>query len=82
MRNNLTLEESLEIIKASNRRNANKDLKIKVSLHNACHPKDITRKMSHAMFNETCKEKFRKTLKIDECTIACHNPDKTRKLTT
>ena len=74
------MEESLEIIKPSDSRNTNKDVKGTVLSHPAFHSKDITRKMSHAMLNETCKEKLRDTLKIVKCMIACHDAHNAGKL--
>ena len=67
-------------MKPSNKRNANKDMKVKVLLHPTCPPTDTSSKRLQMIFNETCKEKFKDMLNIDPCTIACHNPDNVRRL--
>ena len=73
-----TLEEVIESVKPSNKRNTNKYMTGKALSHPTCHPKDAYRKRLQIMFNETCKEKFKYTLEIDKCMIACHNPDNIR----
>ena len=77
---NSTLEEALEIIKPSNKRNTNKDVKGTMILHTTYHPKDMFLQNIATKFNETCKEKFKEILKTDKCLIAHHNIDNTRKL--
>ena len=61
-----TLEEVIESVKPSNKRNAHKNMKGTVLLHPTCHPKDVSRKILQMMFNETCKQKFKDVLNIDK----------------
>ena len=67
------------MVKRSNRRNANEDMKGAV-LCPKCYPKDTSHKMLKNVFNETCKEKFKHTLKTKEFIIVYHKPDNIRKL--
>ena len=82
MNNKPTLEEVLENINPRNKTNENKHMKVIVLLHPTHHPKDVSRKILQMTFNKTCKENFKDILNVDQCIIACHNPDNVRRLMT
>ena len=67
-------------MKHRNKTNVNRDVKGIVLLHLTRYLKDVSRKRLQMMFNKTYREKFKDVLNIDQCMIACHNPEKVRKL--
>ena len=58
-----SLEELLELIKHSNKKNKNKDMNGTMLFHPTCHPKDISRNKLQTMFNKACKERIWKIFK-------------------
>ena len=75
-----SLEETLEIIKLSNKISKNKDMSGTMLLHPTFHPKCISRNKLQTMLNTTCKCRFYDSLKIDKHMIGYHNPDNVRKI--